>query len=405
MTKLFPKTLKKLLAFFAISFILFGSSFTFITFAQDEPTTPTTTTTTNTTPTTTGNTTPNSDPKSDPKNNSCQGVKNNDLCYLQPSNIDCLFQNAQNSCKFPLFEQILNFLQQLAPYVATLVIVLGGYEYFSDKNFKETSSTATIQAGVFGLIIVLLAPAITSIIKGSFKADGNLDPDAINKFLTQLVDFLINISTFVAVVVIVIGGYAYFTEGFSSEGKATKAKNLVTGGVIGLIVMLFARPIASLIRDTLKITYRADPTNSQYLVNKTNAGFVSRVEYVDSPLVNVVKSVLSDFLIPLSSVATVLFLVFGGWYILTSSGDQKKYETGLNFVKNAVIGFIVVLLATTIVQLLFFFVKPTEFISGGSNCALVANANKPECKANAESTFNTTPVTSPSTGNVVPVTP
>jgi Type IV secretion system pilin len=360
MIKLFLKTFKKLLALVAIAFIFISLSFNINTSAQ-------------------GAATPNSDPKSDPKANTCQGVSN-DLCYLQPSNIDCLFQNAQKSCKYPLFEQVLNFLQQLAPYVATLIIVLGGYEYFSDKNFKETNSTATIQAGVFGLIIVLLAPAITSVITGSFKAEG-ISPDALNVLLTQLVDFLINISTFVAVVVIVIGGYTYFTEGFSGEGKSTKARNLVSGGVIGLIVMLFARPIASLIRDTLKVTYTTRNTTSQYLTNgKQNSGFVSRIEYVDAPLVGVFKSVLSNFLIPLSSVATVLFLVFGGWYILTSSGDQKKYETGLSFVRNAVIGFIVVLLATTIVQLLFFFVKPTEIISGGSNCALVQNSNKPECK-------------------------
>jgi TRAP-type C4-dicarboxylate transport system permease small subunit len=361
MTKLFLNTLKKIFAFVSIALILFSLSFNVTSSAAGETTTPNT---------------------QDKAANNCEGVSN-DLCYLQPSNIDCLFQKpkGEKQCKYPLFEQVLNFLQQLAPYVATLIIVAGGYEYFSDKNFKETSSTATIQAGVFGLIIVLLAPAITSVVTGSFTTKG-IDPAALNILLTQLVDFLINISTFVAVVVIVIGGYTYFTEGFSSEGKTTKARNLVAGGVLGLIVMLFARPIASLIRDTLKITYRATTEKSLYLPGN-NSGFESRIQYVDAPFVSVIKSVLSDFLIPLSSVATVLFIVFGGWYILTSSGDQKKYETGLNFLRNAVIGFIVVLLATTIVQLLFFFVKPTEFISGGTNCALVQNSNNPECKTNA----------------------
>jgi type IV secretory pathway VirB2 component (pilin) len=372
MTKIFINTSKKLFTLVGIALFLFGLGFSVNTFAVDEPAPDTSTTTTS--------------PKSGDK--ACEGIsKDNNLCYLQPSNIDCLFQRAkgQPQCQNPLFEQVLNFLQQLAPYVATLIIVLGGYEYFSDKNFKETSSTATIQAGVFGLIIVLLAPAITSVITGSFTAKG-IDPKELNILLTQLVDFLINISTFVAVVVIVIGGYTYFTEGFSGDGKSTKALNLVSGGVLGLIVMLFARPVASLIRDTLKVTYRKEDFKSTY-VSGNNSGFVSRIEYVEAPFVSVIKSLLSDFLIPLSSVATVLFLVFGGWYMLTSSGDQKKYETGLNFVRNAVIGFIVVLLATTIVQLLFFFVKPTEFISGGSNCALVANADKPECKANAAGTL------------------
>jgi Type IV secretion system pilin len=365
MTKLFSKTFKKIFAFLAITFVLLCINFNVNAFAAVT-------------------TTPNTQ---DPSNNNCGGVSN-DLCFLQPSNIDCLFQKPKDDpkqCKYPLFEQVLNFLQQLAPYVATLIIVAGGYEYFSDKNFKETSSTATIQAGVFGLIIVLLAPAVTSLITDSFTPKG-IDPKALSIFLTQIVDFLINISTFVAVVVIVIGGYTYFVEGFGSEGKNTKARNLVSSGVIGLIVMLFARPVASLIRDTLKISYKPTTEKSLYLPGN-NSSFESRIQYVDAPLTAVIKSILSDFLIPLSSVATVLFLVFGGWYILTSSGDQKKYETGLGFVRNAVIGFIVVLLATTIVQLLFFFVKPTEFISGGANCALIENSNKAECKTNAAGTL------------------
>jgi Type IV secretion system pilin len=386
MTKLFSSTLKKILAFLSIGFILLTLTSSVITFAVDPVT-------------------PNSDPKRD-ASATCEGVKanNNSLCYLQPSNIDCLFQKPKNvtpQCEHPLFEEILTFLIQLAPYVATLIIVAGGYEYFSDKNFKETSSTATIQAGVFGLIIVLLAPAITTVITDSFSPKG-LDPKAVSILLAQIVDFLINISTFVAVVVIVIGGYTYFTEGFSGEGKSTKARNLVSGGVLGLIVMLFARPVASLIRDTLKVTYTAKNAISQYSPDGNPiSGFDSRIQYVEAPFTAVIKAILSDFLIPLSSVATVLFLVFGGWYMLTSSGDQKKYETGLSFVRNAVIGFIVVLLATTIVQLLFFFVKPTEFISGGSNCALVANVDKPECKTNAAGLIPTTGKT-PSTGDTTP---
>ena len=340
-----------------------------------------------------GNVTPNTVKKG---SNGCEGVSNtNNLCFLQPSNIDCIFQNEAKTCKSPFFDTILEFLKQIAPYIATLIVVISGFEYFSDKNIKETSALGSLQAAIIGLIVILIGPLIVTVITGTFTNKG-FDPTELQRLLTQLVDFLISISTFAAVLVIVVGGYVFFTEGFAGDGKSPKGRNLITNGAIGLIVMLFARPVVTLLKDTFN-------TTTNYTTVKDGVKFVSTISYASNPLAGFIQTLLSTFLIPISSVATVIFIVFGGYYWITSNGDQKRSEIALNLVKNAVIGLIVVLLSTTIVQLLLYFVKPTEFINRPTTSVTTpnnsGNSNFPTGGTTPAPNTNNTPTPAPSTPN------
>ena len=309
---------------------------------------------------------PNTLPAQTADNQRCQGVSN-DICFLQPSNVDCLFQNEKNTCKLALFDSILNFLKQVAPYVATLIVVFAGFEYFSDKNIKETSALGTLQAAIVGLIIILIGPVLVTVIVDSFSKKG-FDAGALQRLLSQLVDFLINISTFAAVLIIVIGGYVYFTEGFSGDGKSSKGRNLISNGVIGLVVMLFARPVVTLLKDTFD-------TKTAYTTVSNGVIFKSTIDYRANPIVDFITTLLSTFLIPISAVATVIFIVFGGYYWITSNGDEKRSKIALDLVRNAVIGLIVVLLSTTIVQLILYFIKPTEFINRPTTSVTAPNTN------------------------------
>jgi type IV secretory pathway VirB2 component (pilin) len=314
----------------------------------------------------------------------CAGVKT-DLCYLQPSNIDCLFQDEQKRCKNPIFDIILEFLKQVAPYIATLIIVISGFEYFSDKNFKETNALGTLQAAVVGLVIILIGPLIATVITGTFSNTGKFDPKPLQKLLVQLVDFMINISTFAAVLIIVIGGYVYFTEGFSGDSKSSKGRNLIANGLIGLVVMLFARPVVSLLSATFSSTV-------DYRTVSNGVEFVGKIDYKEAPIAGFITTLLSSFLIPISAVVTVVFLVFGGYYWITSNGDDKRNKIALDLVKNAVIGLIVVLLSTTIVQLILYFVRPSEFIAqpttGVTRPNTSANTNFPNGAGNTTSPTN-----------------
>jgi hypothetical protein len=56
----------------------------------------------------------------------------------------------------------------------------------------------------------------------------------------------------------------------------------------------------------------------------------------------------------------IIFVVWGGYQMITSQGDEKKYAGGLNTLQYAVIGLVVVILATTIVGLI------SGFLANGS---------------------------------------
>jgi hypothetical protein len=68
-------------------------------------------------------------------------------------------------------------------------------------------------------------------------------------------------------------------------------------------------------------------------------------------------TVINGFLIPLSSVVALLFFVLGGYYWMTSNGDEKQVEKAKDAIKNAVIGLVVTLVSATVVQMIIYFVN------------------------------------------------
>ena len=58
------------------------------------------------------------------------------------------------------------------------------------------------------------------------------------------------------------------------------------------------------------------------------------------------------FIFPIAGVILLLYLVWGGFDILTSMGDSKKVEAAKGKVTNAIIGFLIIFFAYWIVQIL-----------------------------------------------------
>lgn len=59
-----------------------------------------------------------------------------------------------------------------------------------------------------------------------------------------------------------------------------------------------------------------------------------------------------DFLFYLALGITPLMIVIAGFYFITAQGDPKKVETAQTIIKWAIIGFIIVICAKGLVQLL-----------------------------------------------------
>jgi hypothetical protein len=58
-----------------------------------------------------------------------------------------------------------------------------------------------------------------------------------------------------------------------------------------------------------------------------------------------------NFALGLSGVVTILFLVVGGFWYITSAGNEEQTEKGKKTIINAIIGLIVIILSYTIVRI------------------------------------------------------
>jgi amino acid permease len=77
-------------------------------------------------------------------------------------------------------------------------------------------------------------------------ANCNKSEDSFNKYTKLIVDLLSVIVGFVAVVMLIIGGFRYITSGGNSE-NVTKAKNTIIYALIGLVIVAVAQIVVQFV--------------------------------------------------------------------------------------------------------------------------------------------------------------
>ena len=109
---------------------------------------------------------------------------------------------------------------------------------------------------------------------------------------------------------------------------------------------------------TYKVTtdssFKADGWGTQD--TQYNAGVAGADSLKWDSLIRTIKTAINWVLGLLSLVALVLCLR-GGFQMMTSGGDQKKYESGLNVLKWAAIGLAIIAASWLIVSLIFFVIN------------------------------------------------
>jgi Type IV secretion system pilin len=289
--------------------------------------------------------------------------------FLQPTNLKCIFflKETKATCneEQALTTVIQKFLIDIAPFVTTVLIIFGGYEYFIDNEAKKTTAKSTILAAISGYIIIILAPVITNVIRETFNGDSKkpIDPKAIIALLEQITNLLIDLSSIAAVVVIVLGGYAYFLQFFINAGKQEgklNGRELLIAGIMGLIVTTIAKPLVNFIKSIFG-------TNS-------NGGLELKTESI----IAFVRNILANFLIPFASVVTLICIVASAYLWLTAGSDEERVKNAKKTLTAALIGLVIVLLSTTIVQLIIYFVNTgSGFIPGSSNSNEIFKSTSP----------------------------
>lgn len=86
--------------------------------------------------------------------------------------------------------------------------------------------------------------------KGISKGDNSLNDNNLMTTLNQIINVIIGVIGFIAVIVIILGGVQYTTSAGDS-GKVKKAKDTIMYGIIGLVVALLAYSIVNFVLTSL----------------------------------------------------------------------------------------------------------------------------------------------------------
>jgi hypothetical protein len=241
-----------------------------------------------------------------------------------------------------LIEIVKGFLKGLAIPLATLVVIWGGYQYFLGGFDQKANGKKAITSAILGVALIFGADYIISLTQQVLTPTGstpfNFGP--IISLFTELAKNLINLAAFIAVLVIVWGGYQFF---FSSlPGGKANGRETIQNGILGLVAVLLSGPIVALIQSIV-----SNPTTEKI--------------FNSQPIINFIISFLNNFLIPISTVVTVVFFVVGGYYYITAGANDSNAKKGRDIIQNAIIGLIIVLTAFTLTQILIYVVQGFKF--------------------------------------------
>lgn len=143
------------------------------------------------------------------------------------------------------------------------------------------------------------------------------------------------IATYLVLGYVIYGGYQYIFSG-GEVGKVATGKKTLNQAFIGLAIVMLANAIVNAIRIAL---IGSDP-----LIANT-----SQQPYMVSEMVmNAI-----GWIIGISGLVSTVFVVGGGIFYMTSSGDPTKLQKAKNMIKYALIGLAITALAEAILVFMY----------------------------------------------------
>jgi hypothetical protein len=137
-----------------------------------------------------------------------------------------------------------------------------------------------------------------------------------------------------AVIGIMLGGYKMMQDGYDAKGEGMKT---IRGSIVGLVIVLSAYFIRNLTYTFFNSTF----TDEKLEINNK----------VVEVVVNLLREIAYNVLVPIGSPIAVGFVIWGGYQLITAGGNQKKIDAGTATIRNAIIGFLVIVFAAAIVSI------------------------------------------------------
>ena len=132
-----------------------------------------------------------------------------------------------------------------------------------------------------------------------------------------------------------------------------KMKKTLLGAFLWIFTLAWVAVLPNLTNadtssDPISYNTEWDSPNGQDMLNgKTQAG---------GELLTTVKKTINWILGILATIAVCICL-YAGFIMMTSAGDEKKYENGMKILKYAAIGLVIIWLSWLIVSAIFWFVN------------------------------------------------
>jgi len=143
--------------------------------------------------------------------------------------------------------------------------------------------------------------------------------------------FILNVAPAVAFTV------ALFASFLLLIGKEKEGRSWLGKAIIGLVAIFAITTIVGLIEQSIQ-------------------------EEKVKPITDFVRLAVNNFIIPLASIVSLIYFIIGSYKVIFSGTDETQVKEGWLYMRNAIIGFVIVLLSFSLAQLiinLFLFVSST----------------------------------------------
>lgn len=147
--------------------------------------------------------------------------------------------------------------------------------------------------------------------------------------------------------------------------------SVLLGGILALFVPVIAQSTAieTFAQSDVCQTFGGD---SACLSGTPRGDGAADTEAVGNNIVSIIISI-STLLTFIAGGVAVLFIVIGGYYVISAQGDQGRAKAGYDTLKNAIIGLIITVLAYTIVFIVGQFTTQTDVLCDTTQAAQQAN--------------------------------
>ena len=238
---------------------------------------------------------------------------------------------AGNPITFVGIDSFLNFLLGWLSNISLSVIVLGliltGILMIASHGDSEKFKTSRqmLKTTILGAVVILGASFTLDLIAAVISGGPNLQPvtNLVDYIITSLGDFIIGVSGTIMIVAIVINGIRMIMAGENPE-KFKSARQSLVNVVWGSLVILGAGLIVKMI----------------------TALFSGGQGFTLAPIQDMVWYVitsLGDFVIGLSMVVMITFIVISGIMMTTAGADEEKFKKARQMLVNVIWGSMVIL--------------------------------------------------------------